>query len=334
VKVRLGLAAAAAAALVFVAAGGAARTTAPGGIVDIYTNLGYQGAEAAGTGIVLSSSGVVLTNNHVIRGATSIKVTIVDSGRSYTAKVLGYALDQDVAVIQLKNASGLQTAPLGHSTGLHVRDTVTAYGNAGGVGGAPSSATGAIVGLGKSITARDDSGTAEKLTGLIETDAALRPGDSGGPMVDAGGSVIGMDTAAGSSFTFESGSVDRGYAIPIDKATQIAAKIVAGRGSAAIHIGATAFMGVSVQDQNDAFYGRSSNGVTVVQVVPSSPVAKIGIGPGDILTRFDGKAVSTSNRLTSLVATKHPGESVQVRWVDQFGQAHVATITLATGPPQ
>ena len=114
------------------------------GIVDIYTNLGYQGASAAGTGIVLTSGGVVLTNNHVIRGATSIKVVDLDNGRTYQAKVLGYALSADVAAIQLQGASGLQTAPLGSSDDVKVGQLVTTHGNAGGAGGTPSSSPGRI----------------------------------------------------------------------------------------------------------------------------------------------------------------------------------------------
>jgi S1-C subfamily serine protease len=327
------LAAAAAAAVVVAAAGGAARQAVPPGIVDIYTNLGYQGAEAAGTGIILSSSGVVLTNNHVIRGATSIRATVVATHRSYRAKVLGYALGDDVAVIRLQSASGLTTAELGRSSGVRVRDEVTTWGNAGGVGGTPSSATGTVIGLGKSITARDDAGTSERLSGLIETDAELRPGDSGGPMVDADGQVIGMDTAAGSSFTLET-SVNRGYAIPIDHALGLAQKIQAGKGSATVHIGATAFMGVRVQDDDNSIFNQGGSGVIVAQIVPGSPVARVGINPGDLLTKFDGKSVSSSTRLTSLVATKSPGDAVRIRWVDQLGQTHVATLHLASGPPQ
>ena len=324
-------AAAAAAALAFAGVSGAARADMPPGIVDIYTNLGYQGSAAAGTGIILTSTGEVLTNNHVIRGATTVKATVVDTGRTYKAKVLGYALGQDVAVIQLQNASGLPVAPVGSSTGIHVGDTVTAFGNAGGRGGTPSSAAGTIRALGKSITATDDSGTTERLTGLIVTDADLQPGDSGGPLVDTGGHVIGMDTAAGSTFTFESSS-SRGYAIPIDKARSIAAQIVAGRAITGIHIGATAFMGVSVRDTGD--FSGGGNGVIVADIVPGSPIARAGISPGDVLTGFDGKTVDSSNRLTSLVATKSPGDTVKIRWLDALGGAHTASITLASGPPQ
>jgi S1-C subfamily serine protease len=311
---------------------GAAGVSPVPGIVDIYTNLGYQQAAAAGTGIVLTSSGVVLTNNHVIRGATTIKVVDLDNGHTYKATVLGYTINGDVAAIQMTNASNLNTAPLGHSAGLHVGQAVTTYGNAGGAGGAPSAASGKIVGLGKSITARDDSGNSEQLTNLIATDASLEPGDSGGPMVDANGQVIAMDTAAGSSFTFES-SVSRGYAVPIDRAAAIVAQIVAGRASTAIHVGRTAFMGIQVGG-TDPFAGQLSSGILVASVVPGSPVSKIGLNPGDVLTRFDGKAVNSQTGLTALILARTPGESVPIRWYDQFGTAHTASVTLASGPPQ
>jgi S1-C subfamily serine protease len=319
----------------FAAAGGA--TAAPvatpiPGIVDIYTNLGYQGEAAAGTGIVLSSSGLVLTNNHVIRGATSIKVVDLDNGRTYKGQVLGYAVGQDVAAVQLTGASGLQTAPLGNSANLEVGQLVTTHGNAGGAGGTPSSASGKITGLGRSITARDDSGNSERLTGLIETDAQLQPGDSGGPMLDNAGLVIGMDTAAGSSFTFES-SASRGYAVPIAKAAKIASQIVKGIQAQGIHVGKTAFIGVSVGSP-DPYYWQAPAGVVVNHIVSGSPIARTGVTAGDLLTSFDGRAVSSPTRLTSLVVTKHPGDAVKIRWLDQFGRAHSATVRLAEGPPQ
>ncbi|HUK44606.1 MAG TPA: trypsin-like peptidase domain-containing protein [Gaiellaceae bacterium] len=319
-------------------AAGAATTraaAAPSGIVDVYTNLGYQDAQAAGTGIVLTSSGVVLTNNHVIRGATTVKAVDLDNGRTYKATVLGYTVHGDVAAIQLQNASGLATAPLGHSSNLRVGESVTTYGNAGGAGGAPSAAAGKIVGVGRSITARDDSGNSETLTGLIETNATLQPGDSGGPMVDATGHVIGMDTAASSSFTFES-QVSRGFAVPIDRATSIVSQIVDGRSSATIHIGKTAFLGLSVQS-SDPFFGQGepgASGLVITEIVPGSPAARIGLNPSDVLTKFDGKTITTPGSLTALMVTKSPGQTVQIHWVDAYGTAHTSTITLASGPPQ
>ena len=142
-------------------------------LVDVVSTEGDQGAIAAGTGIVLTSNGTVLTNNHVIRGATSIKVTDVGNGRTYTAKVVGYDATKDVAVIQLQNASGLTTASLGDSSSVQSGDSVTALGNAGGKGGTPSVAAGTVTALNQAITASDEGSgvNSEQLTGLIETNA-------------------------------------------------------------------------------------------------------------------------------------------------------------------
>ncbi|HSZ39630.1 MAG TPA: trypsin-like peptidase domain-containing protein [Trebonia sp.] len=171
------------------------------GLVDINTTLGYQNAAAAGTGIVLTSNGEILTNNHVIEGATSISVTDIGNGKTYKATVVGYDQSQDVAVIQLTGASGLKTASLGNSSTVGAGDKVVALGNAGGVGGTPSVAAGEVVALNQSITASDESsGLSENLTGLIESNADIQAGDSGGSLVNQYGEVIGMDTAASSGY--------------------------------------------------------------------------------------------------------------------------------------
>jgi S1-C subfamily serine protease len=170
------------------------------GLVDVTSTLGYQQATAMGTGIVLTSNGEVLTNNHVIDGATSISVRDVGNGKTYKATVVGYDKTQDIAVLQLSGASGLTTASTGNSSTVGVGDKVVGLGNAGGVGGTPSVATGQVTALNQSITASDEgSGTSENLTGLIETNADIQPGDSGGPLVNSYGQVVGVDTAASSS---------------------------------------------------------------------------------------------------------------------------------------
>jgi S1-C subfamily serine protease len=177
------------------------------GLVDIVSTLGDQGAQAAGTGMVVTSSGEVLTNNHVIDGATSIKATDIGNGRTYTAKVVGYDKSHDVAVIQLQGASGLTTVSFGDSSQVHVGQSVTALGNAGGKGGTPSVATGTVTALNQSITASDEgSGSSENLTGMIETNANIQPGDSGGPLVNRAGQVIGIDTAASGNSGSSGGS--------------------------------------------------------------------------------------------------------------------------------
>jgi S1-C subfamily serine protease len=167
------------------------------GLVDIVSTLGDENAEAAGTGQVVTSSGEVLTNDHVITGATSIKATDVGNGRTYTATVVGYDQTDDVAVIQLQGASGLATVSFGNSSQVASGSQVVALGNAGGKGGTPSVAAGAVTALNQSITASDeDSSSSEQLKGMIETNADIQPGDSGGPLVNGSGQVIGMDTAA------------------------------------------------------------------------------------------------------------------------------------------
>jgi S1-C subfamily serine protease len=213
------------------------------GLVDVTATLGYQQAVSAGTGMVLTSSGRVITNNHVIEGATSIAVTDVGNHRAYTAAVVGYDQGQDIAVLQLAAASGLKTVSLGSSSAVTVGEKVLALGNAGGQGGIPAAAAGTVTAVGQSITATDQfAGFSEQLTGLIQTDVPRQPGDSGGPLVSPAGQVIGMNTAGSSQFQISSGAA-QAFAIPASQPAAIAAAIAAGRASAAIHIGATAFLG-------------------------------------------------------------------------------------------
>jgi len=170
------------------------------GLVDVTSTLGYQGATAMGTGIVLTSNGEILTNNHVVNGATSVSVRDIGNGKTYKATVVGYDASHDVAVLQLSGASGLTTATTGNSSTVKVGDNVVGLGNAGGAGGTPSVAPGTVTALNQSITASDEGGgSSEQLSGLIETNADIQPGDSGGPLVNAYGEIIGMDTAASTS---------------------------------------------------------------------------------------------------------------------------------------
>jgi S1-C subfamily serine protease len=298
------------------------------GVVDIDTVLKYQGARAAGTGMVISSSGEVLTNNHVVNGATSIKVTIVSTGATYTATVVGTDPTDDVAVLQLQNASGLQTVRIGDSSTVAAADQITVVGNAGGVGGTPSAATGTVVATGQSLTASDENGTnAETLTDMIEINAAVISGDSGGPLYDSDGKVIGMDTAASSGRTFDGGaavSSTVAYAIPINRALSIAAKIESGHETSTIHIGNPAFLGISSVD--------TVQGVAVAGVADGSPAARAGLSAGDVITSIDGTAVQSAEGVSSAIKSHSPGDRVTVTWTDTAGTSHSATVTLATGP--
>jgi S1-C subfamily serine protease len=237
------------------------------GLVDVVTTVGYQGGKAAGTGMVLTSTGEVLTNNHVIDGATSIKATDVGNGRTYTAKVVGYDKTHDVAVLQLQNASGLQTVTLS-SAAPQSGQKVVALGNALGKGGTPSVVSGRINGLGQSITASDQgAGDSEQLTGMIGHNAPIQPGDSGGALVNTEGEVIGMNTAASDSSSSGSPSqssqtqaATQAFAIPITRASSIAGQIEAGTASSTVHIGATAFLGVETSPSGAGSFGGNFPG--------------------------------------------------------------------------
>jgi len=243
------------------------------------STLGDQNAEAAGTGMVLTSTGEVLTNNHVINGATSISVTDIGNGKTYTATVVGYDKTKDIAVLQLQNASGLQTVNVGDSSTVTVGQNVVAIGNAEGKGGTPSVVTGSVTALNQSITASDDgSGNSEQLSGLIQTNAPIQPGDSGGPLVNSAGQVVGIDTAASSASQTPSAqaatpgesqqgqsqqgqsTATQAFSIPIDEAETIAAQIEAGTSSSTVHIGATGFLGIEVSSSASTGTGGDGSG--------------------------------------------------------------------------
>ena len=303
-------------------------------LVDINTNLGFQGASAAGTGVVLSADGTVLTNNHVISGATKISATDIGNGRTYAATVVGYDRSHDIAVIKLTGASGLATASLGDSANAAVGQSVVGIGNAGGRGGAPSTATGTITALDQEITASDESnGASETLSGLIQTDAPIEPGDSGGALVDTKSRVIGINTAASSGFQFSDGNGGggaEGYAIPINAALDIAHQITSGTASDNVHIGPTGFLGVRVQSA--APQPGSPSGVEVAGTVNGSPAEKLGLQAGDVITAVDGTGVRSPEQLTRLIGRHQPGQQVRLTWVDAAGSTQSGSATLMTGP--
>jgi S1-C subfamily serine protease len=299
------------------------------GIVDINTQIDFGSAAGAGTGMVLSSDGLILTNNHVVDGATDITVTTVENGHRYPATVVGTDPTEDIAVLQLKGASGLTTIPLGDSSQVAVGDPIVALGNAGGVGGRPVVATGIVEATGQTITASDDDGSnAETLDGLIEVNAPIQPGDSGGPLVNSAGKVIGIDTAAevgGRGWRMRNSTTGTGYAIPINHALDIAHQIEQGQASDTIHLGTTGFLGVAVDSGAD--------GVVVEAVEPDSPAERAGLAAGDTIDAVDGQAVDSPDTLSTLTKAHHAGDSVTVSWTDQNGKSHTTKVALAAGAP-
>ena len=337
------------------------------GLVDITATLKYDSETAEGTGMILSPSGLVLTNNHVIDGATSVTAMLVDSGKPFQARVIGYDSKDDIALLQLIGAAGLPTVSIGNSSQVKVGTAVLALGNADGRGGA-TPAAGIINGLNRSIQASDaGSGTTEDLNHMLETDALIQQGDSGGALANNAGQVIGMVTAANSgSDGGTSGTT--GFAIPIDTALNIASEIAAGQPSGTVSIGLPGFLGVEVgqstspnpvrqaidQERADNSPGPTGNvgscltggqppsvpraiapahiGALVLGILCNTAADSQGLIPGDVITAVNGQAVTTPGSLTGITARYHPGQVVSVSWESISGARHTSSFTLGSGP--
>jgi S1-C subfamily serine protease len=335
---------------------GAVAAKVQPGVVDITSNLNYQQETAEGTGMVLNSDGLVLTNNHVIDGATSIKVTGVTTGKSYVAKVVGYDATDDVALLQMQNAANLKTVSVGNSSRVTLGTAVLAIGNAGGVGGSPTVAPGIINATNRTITAGDEgSDTTETLHGMLQTSAQIESGDSGGPLANAAGKVIGMDTAASSSGSSSSSSSSGsvlGYAIPINTALSIAHEIAGGKASSTVHIGLPAFIGVGVSDPSQGCSSSgsgtggtggtggigsgsgstTSSGALICDVYQSTPAASSGLAVNDVITAVNGTNVASENALTKIMAGFKPGQTIKITYQNTSGTSQTASVKLVDGP--
>jgi S1-C subfamily serine protease len=295
-------------------------------VVDI--TLALDGGEAAGTGMVLTPSGLVLTNNHVINGSTKISVQIAATGPIHPAHVVGYDVVDDVALLQMEGVSGLKTVSLGDSAAVDVEDPVVTIGNALGAPGPHAVTTGSIDALDQSITANDPSGGSQDLSGLIQFDARLRPGDSGGPLVNSAGQVIGMNSVGSiGGRRFDPSST--GYAIPIVHALGIARQIQAGTASASVHIGDRAILGVQVADATSP----DAPGARVEGVRNGGPADDAGIRSDTVITSIDKAAITSVDDIDQALFPHGPGDSVEVTWTDPDGTSHTATVELAVGPP-
>nr|MCW2727054.1 septum formation initiator [Aeromicrobium sp.] len=290
------------------------------GLVYVNTTLDYGSGQAAGTGMVLTSDGEILTNHHVVQGATSISVQVISTGRTYDADVVGYDATHDVAVLQLDGASGLAPVTTDVEEAVQVGDTVTGVGNAFGDGGAASAAAGTVVALDQSITVSDETGgTSSRLSNLIQVDADIIAGDSGGALYDDDGEVVGMNTAA------SSGSSDvTGYAVPIAQALEIVEQVESGDQSADVEIGNHGYLGVSLS--------ADVTGALVAGVVNDSPAESAGLTAGSTITSLDGAAVTSADALSAAVAALEVGDRVTLAWTDTSGQAHHESVTLGEGP--
>ena len=251
---------------------------------------------------------------------------------TFTASVVGTDASADVAVLRVSGAKGLPTVSFGNSSDARVGDFVVAIGNAGGRGGTPAVTTGTISALGRSITASDQTDvgqTLENLTGMIQMDARIVPGNSGGPLVDSSGQVIGMDTAA---LTVHGSEPSVGFALPINRVVRIANAIAQGRGGHGIVIGVLPLLGIEGQTVSLGGSGPKS-GAGLVFVVPGTPADLAGMQAGDVIVAFDGHPTPTMKALATLIHKRHPGDRATVTFEDQNGNTQTVTVTLAAMPP-
>jgi putative serine protease PepD len=291
-------------------------------VVTIETNLSSsQGTfSGAGSGIVLTPDGLVLTNSHVIEGSGDVTVVLSD-GSTRAATLVGSFPSDDLALIQLDGASGLIPAELGSSDALQVGDEAIAIGNALNLGGQPSVTLGIISALGRTIDA-----PGIRLEGLIQTDAAINPGNSGGPLVNAAGEVVGINTA------IINDAQNIGFAIAIDGAKPLIDDLKAGRGAVTPD---TAFLGVSTNDVDGlteearAQFGvETDDGAFIVDVVPGSPADDAGLQPGDVITGIDGQDVTRSTDVQSTVRGKDVGDEVEITY-EREGDERTASVRLS-----
>ena len=334
----------------------------------INTTLQYESEVAAGTGMVLNTDGLVLTNNHVIEDSTKITATVISTGKTYQAKVVGYDQTGDVALIQLQNAAGLTTVPIGNSSSVKAGNAVVAMGNAEGRGKITATA-GHITALNQTITASDEaaSTSTETLHGMIQTNANIVPGDSGGALASSVG-VIGMDTAGNDSGDQQGPAA--GFAIPINTALSVARQIAAGHASSVITIGYPPFVGVFIasgsssnpqtqaqeQGQHNGGFGGSgstpgcynsnadvtvpsdiapvSSGTLIDGTICGSPAAAADMTGGAVITAVNGQAVGSPDDFASIMKRFRPGDTISVTWVSPSGQRTTSRLHLTAGPPQ
>jgi S1-C subfamily serine protease len=333
-------------------------------VVDVTATLTYDDETASGTGFVVGSAdGLILTNNHVVRDATSVAVTVPATGRSYPARIVGVNVAADIAVLAIRPATELPSAPIGDSSGVGAGVPVVSFGNQAGAGGSPAVAHGVISGTGRTIQADDGaSGFTETLRNMLATTARIEPGDSGGPLADSAGTVIGVDTAAGT------GGTATGYAIPIDTAITAERQIAAGHHGPGISLGVGGFLGAIVGSgtasspvaQRAAELGDGTGaaarsfpspcvttrdgaavpaaiaparaGALVIGVLCETGAATAGIVAGDVITAAGGRRVDSPDALTTIVAEGRPGSIMSVTWVSISGIARTARVRLSAAP--
>jgi serine protease Do len=289
-------------------------------VARIDTELHYQQAIGNGAGIVLDPGGQVLTNFHVVAGADRITATV--AGRSHPAELIGYDRRHDIAVLQVLGGGGLPAAVIGDSASLVEGEPVVALGNAQGSSSPLTREVGTVTGFGRTVNAEDTlTGSKDELNGLIEIAAPVVAGDSGGPVVNGAGQVVGLTTAA--SVNFRMGPGGKGFAIPINDAMATANQIRSGAPSDSVHIGPPVLIGVGVRTAP-----QRGPGVLVAEVLRGGPAEQAGLMSGDILTALDGTPLDSATTLTYALDRHYPGDVIDLTWIDGSGQQRTGKATL------
>lgn len=281
----------------------------------------------AGSGMIVDSSGIVVTNYHVVEATSEVTVTLATTGKSYPATVLGADATNDIAVLQLKGASRLDTVKFDDDT-LALGDQVSAVGNANGQGFL-SRANGVVTDLATTVRVSDETSPwgASTLRDVIQTTAPAVPGDSGGPMFDAEGEVVGM-TSAGTATDSRTPAADRvSYAITIQKVSDTIDLVRSRTPTSTLRIGPKPYLGISVSTSRD-----TGPGATVVSVTIDGPADRAGVQTGDVITSLGGATVSSAGDIAQTLARYSPGDSIAISWSDTSGQTHQTTLQLGTSP--
>ena len=285
------------------------------GLVEVTSSL--VDGQAAGTGLIWSTGGIVVTNHHVVEGAKSVRVTVVSTGRTYTATYVGADAAADVAVLRLDGASGLQ--PVEPAGRARTGDPVTAVGDANGDGGALTAATGEVLATGRDIVVEDDRGGRTPRSDLIQISAEVVPGDSGGAVLDTRGGVVAMTVAAAT------GGLDvAGYAIPIEQVRSVVAQVLSGRATARVDLGYHGYLGVALDP--------GATVPLVVRTISGGAAARAGISAGDTVTAVGRATVSSAEELRAVLGATAPGSWVQVSWRSANGATRTATVLLGRAP--
>ncbi|RDI66344.1 S1C family serine protease [Nocardia pseudobrasiliensis] len=295
-------------------------------LVNVNVSIRPSGINAAGSGIVLTADGQVLTSHHVIKGADVITVGDLGTGRDYPATVLGYDATADIALLSLPGASGLPIARIGSSAGLRLGDEILAIGNAGGTG-SPTVTPGTVTSLSSSIRARDAADLSLKsLTGMIEVAAPVASGQSGGALVDRYGAVIGVITASSGEVAKAAGRAS-GYAVPIDTAMSVIRQIRSGTPTDTVHVGPTGTLGVLTSEA-----GRLA-GARVDVALYGQPAYRAGLTAGEVITAVDGRTITSPQTLKAALNVRKPDDAVRLELTEPDGSHRVLTVVLAVGPP-